>query len=52
MGDKIMSCFEDYMRFRDEVEEAKGRIRGNGAAAKASSSSKVSEHNDVCCPTE
>jgi len=25
-----MSCFEDYMQFRDEVDEAKKKIRGQG----------------------
>jgi hypothetical protein len=29
-----MGCFEDYMQFRDEVDEAKRKTRGNGASKK------------------
>lgn len=32
---KIMGCFEDYMQFRDEVEEAKMRMKGKEPAKKA-----------------
>jgi hypothetical protein len=27
-----MGCFEDYMQFRDEVDEAKKKIKGQGAS--------------------
>lgn len=29
-----MGCFEDYMQFRDEVDEAKKKIQGHGASNK------------------
>jgi hypothetical protein len=27
-----MSCFEDYMQFRDDVDEVKKKIQGQGAS--------------------
>ena len=27
-----MGCFEDYIQFRDEVDEAKKKIQGRGAS--------------------
>ncbi len=27
-----MGCFEDFMQFRDEVDEVKKKIRGQGAS--------------------
>jgi len=28
-----MGCFEDYMQFRDEVDEVKKKIQGHGASS-------------------
>lgn len=30
-----MSCFDDYMKFRDEVDAAKKRLKGKEQAEKA-----------------
>jgi len=34
-ANRIMSCFDDYMQFRDEVDAAKKRLKGKEPTEKA-----------------